>query len=59
LKSALYDGLCGIFKKYRGNPDSASNNQIFKKKNVWALSKHGDAASTCTLFCIKFFLKYR
>jgi len=22
--------------------------KFFKKKNAWALSKHGDAASTCT-----------
>jgi len=35
-------------KKNRGDPGSASNNQIFKKKNTWALSKHGDVTSTCT-----------
>jgi len=35
-------------KKNRGDPGSASNNQIKKKKNAWALSKHRDAASTCT-----------
>jgi len=34
-------------KKDQGDPGSTSNNQI-KKKNAWALSKHEDAASTCT-----------
>jgi len=34
-------------KKNRGDSSSASN-KFFKKKNAWALSKHGDAASTCT-----------
>jgi len=48
LKSTLYDGLCGIFEKNRDGLGSASNNQIKKKKNAWALSKHGDTASTCT-----------
>jgi len=33
-------------KKNGGDPGSASI-KFFKKKNAWALSKHGDAASTC------------
>jgi len=40
LKSTLYDVYVVFSKKNRGDPGSASNNQIFKKKNAWALSKH-------------------
>jgi len=46
LKSTLYDGLWDIFEKNRGDPGSQTIK--FKKKNAWALSKHGDAASTFT-----------
>jgi len=33
-------------KKNRGDPGSASNNQIKKKKSAWALSKHGHRSCT-------------
>jgi len=40
-------------KKNQGDPSSQTS-KFFKKKNAWALLKHGDAASTCTNFASRF-----
>jgi len=36
------------FRKKIGAIQVARQTIKFKKKNAWALSKHGDAVSTCT-----------
>jgi len=37
-----------IFSKKNRGDQVARQTIKLKKKNAWALSKHGDAASTCT-----------
>jgi len=36
------------FRKKIGTIKARQTMKFFKKKNAWASSKHGDAASTCT-----------